>query len=308
MKKVALALAVSAAVLTHSATAATIYDGDRLTFKIKGDWQIQFRDNSDSSSDSDVEFDDLEIKNTITYDLGDDLIAFGQLDYSFDSEANNSANSDSGKLEEAYLGLRNNGFAIRAGKMNTAGDEFGVEKAYEKPYGVGEDQFEQVKDAGDDVIRVDAAFENIKVSVSHDIEGKNGSSDATDLFVRANFDIITVAAAFQSVNNTADSWGLSASFDAGPATIGVDYSVSDIEGQTEDDSTTNLVAKFNATDTTSVAIGFVNEEANGTDNDAWYGNVTYKFPAQKKVALFAEISDSDTADELNVMAGMQIKF
>lgn len=308
MKKVALALAVSAAVLSHTASAATIYDDNGLSFKMKGDWQIQLRDNSNKSDETDVEFDDLEIKNTVTYDLGNGLEAFGQLDFSFDSEANDAATSDSGKLEEAYLGLRSGGIAVRVGKMNTSGDEFGVEKAYEKPHGVGEDQFEQVKDAGNDVIRLDAEFDNVLVSLSHDVEGKDGNSDATDLFITADFDALTVAAAYQTVNNTADSWGLSASFDAGFATFGADYSVSDIDGQTEDDTTANLVAKFNAAETTTVALGFVTEEANGVDNDAWYGNVTYKFPAQKNVALFAEVSDSDSAEEVNVMAGMQIKF
>lgn len=308
MKKVALALAVSTAVLTQAAAAATIYDDKGLTFKMKGDWQIQLRDNSNEADDTDVEFDDLEIKNSITYDLGNGLQAFGQLDFSFDSEANNSATSDSGKLEEAYLGLRSRGVAVRVGKMNTAADEFGVEKAYEKPAGVGEDQFERVKDAGEDVIRVDAEFDNVVVSLSHDVEGKDGNADATDLFVSAGFDALSIAAAYQTVDSTADSWGLSATFNAGFATFGADYSVSDVDGQADDDTTINLVAKFDATETTSIALGYVNGETNGADNDAWYANATYKFPAQKNVSLFAEVSDSDTAEELNVMAGMQIKF
>ncbi|MGH1460465.1 MAG: porin [Neptuniibacter sp.] len=306
MKKITLALAISAAVLSQASNAATIYDDKGLTFKMKGDWQIQLRDNADDTKDLEVEFDDLEIKNTVSYDLGNGLQAFGQLDFSFNSAA--EGGTDGSKLEEAYLGLRNGGVAARVGKMNTAGDEFGVEAAYEKPAGVGEDQFERVKDAGDDVIRVDAEFANVTLSASHEVEANDGDQEATDLFINADFDAVSVAAAFQTVDDTAESWGLSAEFDAGFAKIGADYSVSDIEGQDEDDTTTNLVAKFKATDTTSVAIGFVNYDKNNTDTDAWYANVSYKFPAQKNVKLFAEISDSDAGDETDVLAGMQIKF
>ncbi|MGH1430598.1 MAG: porin [Neptuniibacter sp.] len=306
MKKITLALAISAAVLSQTSNAATIYEDKGLSFKMKGDWQIQLRDYADKSKDLDVEFDDFEIKNTVTYDLGNGLQAFGQLDFSFDKAAEDG--TDGSKLEEAYLGLRNGGVAARVGKMNTAGDEFGVEAAYEKPAGVGEDQFERVKDAGDDVIRVDAEFANVTLSASHEVEANDGDQEATDLFVAADFEAFSVAAAFQTVDDTADSWGLSAEFDAGFAKIGADYSVSDIEGQDEDDTTTNLVAKFKATDTTSVAVGFVNYEKNNTDTDAWYANVSYKFPAQKNVKLFAEISDSDAGGETDVLAGMQIKF
>lgn len=307
MKKIALALAVSAVALSNTAAAATIYDNDGLTFKMKGDWQIQLRDNAEKAKETDVEFDDFEIKNSITYDLGKDLQAFGQLDFSFDREAND-ATSDSAHLEESYLGLRFASTAVRVGKMNTSADEFGVEAAYEKPFGVGEDQFERIKDAGDDVIRIDAGYAGIRFSASHEVEANDGDAAATDLFMRGDFDLVTVAAAFQNVDNTADSWGLSASFDLGMATIGADYSVSDIDGQSEDDSTTNLVAKFKATETTRVALGLVNYEKNGVDNDAWYANVSYSFPAQKNVKLFAEVSDSDAGDEMDVLAGMQLKF
>ena len=37
-------------------------------------------------------------------------------------------------------------------------------------------------------------------------------------------------------------------------------------------------------------------------------NVTYKFPAQKNVSLFAEVSDTDDTDDTDVLAGMRIKF
>ncbi|WP_297305794.1 hypothetical protein [Neptuniibacter sp.] len=44
MKKLILASAI-AALAANSATAATVYENKGLTFKIKGDWQVQLRDN-----------------------------------------------------------------------------------------------------------------------------------------------------------------------------------------------------------------------------------------------------------------------
>lgn len=306
MKKLALVLAVSTAVMTQTASAATLYEKNGLTFKVKGDWQIQLRDYSDKNKNVDVEFDDFELKNTISYDLDDNLQIFGQLDFSFDKAA--EGGTDGSKLEEAYLGVRSGSVKARIGKMNTAGDEFGVEAAYEKPAGVGEDQFERVRDAGDDVIRVDAEFGGVGISASHEVEANDGDDASTGIFISTDFSALSVAAAFQTVDNTADTWGISASYNAGFATIGADYSVSDIEGQTEDNTTTNLVAKFKPMDTTSVAVGLVKYEKNGSDIDAWYANASYKLPAQKNIKLFAEISDSDAGDEMDILAGVQIKF
>jgi predicted porin len=317
MKKLILASAI-AALVANSATAATIYEDKGLTFKVKGDWQIQLRDNGDANEDLEVEYDDLEIKNSVTYDLGNDLQAFGQLDFGFKDAAQDANTTDGSKIEEAYIGLKSHGIAVRVGKMNLAGDEFGVEAAYEELSGaLDEDMFEKNEDAGDDVIRVDAEFENITVAFSHELEAEGSTDDsdfqATDLYVGADFGPLSVAAAYQTLEQNAsnaedDTWGLSASYDAGIATIAADYSSSEDENNVET-SITNLVASFKATKTTKVAVGYQNYEQDGSgDEDGWYANVSYKFPAQKNVKLFAEISDADGQDESNVLAGMQIKF
>jgi predicted porin len=189
MNKKALALAISTIIFSQTPIAATIYDGDGLTYKLKGDWQVQLRDNASKSQELDVEFDDLELKNTVTYELNDNLQVFGQLDFSFDRAAENRQSGD--KLEEAYLGLKYNQVAFRVGKMNTSGDEFGVESAYEKPAGMNEDQFEANVDAGDDVLRIDADFDLVYISISHELESKGNTSQSdqsTDLFITKDFD------------------------------------------------------------------------------------------------------------------------
>lgn len=312
MKKLILASAI-AALAANSATAATIYDDKGLTFKIKGDWQVQLRDNASASKDTEVEFDDLEIKNSVTYDLGNGLKAFGQLDFGFKDAAEDKQSGD--KLEEAYLGLSANGVKVSVGKQNTASDEFGVEGAYETA--LEEDMFDAISTSGDDVIKVEADLDVATVIVSHELEadGENSENgESTDIFVGAEFDAVTVAAAYQTytaANSATDinTWGVSAEFDAGIATIGADFSSSDDESTNLDTEVTNLVASFKASKTTKIKVGFVNYEVeNGADQDTWYANVTYKFPAQKNVSLFAEVSDTDQTDNTDVLAGMRIKF
>lgn len=309
MKKLTLAFAVSTIALAQTSNAITIYDDNGLNYQLKGDWQIQLRDSSSESEDPDIEFDDLELKNTITYDLADNLQAFGQLDFSFDKAAEDQQSGD--KLEEAYMGLRSGNVAFRMGKMNTSGDEFGVEAAYEKPAGVHEDQFEAMVDAGDDVLRVDADFDIAYLSVSHELEAEGNTSEddaSTDLFVSTSFADLTLAAAYQIYDNNADTWGVSAMYDAGIVKLGADYSISDLEDSDLDETTYNLVAKFQATQSTDLVLGYVNVDDDIEKVDAWYTNVSYKFPTQNNVKLFAEISDSDAGDEMDILAGMQIKF
>jgi predicted porin len=302
MKKLILATAI-AALTANTASAATVYENNGLTYKLKGDWQVQLRDKYDDT-DLDVEFDDLEIKNTVIYDLGNDMKAFGQLDFGFKDAAEGKQNGSD--LEESYLGLQIQNVKIKVGKMDLSGDEFGVESYYETPAGIDEDQFDNQATDGDDVIRIDADFDNVFVSASHNLE--NGGNSITDLFVVADFEAVSVAAAYQTIDNTSDTWGISAEFDAGVATLAADFSATDFEGATADAETTNLVAKFKASDTTKIAVGYANFEQGATDVDGWYANVTYKFPAQKNVSLFAEINDSDAGAETDFLAGMRIKF
>ncbi|MCF6280751.1 MAG: porin [Candidatus Polarisedimenticolaceae bacterium] len=63
---------------------------------------------------------------------------------------------------------------------------------------------------------------------------------------------------------------------------------------------------------TKVALGLntLDPDASGADTvQEWYANVTYKFPAQKNVSLFAEIGDTDEDDvDMGYLAGLRIKF
>lgn len=317
MKKLILASAI-AAIAANSASAATIYEGKGLTFKMKGDWQIQLRDDYKKSTDMDVEFDDLEIKNTVIYDLNDNLKAFGQLDFGFKDAAEGKQKGD--KLEEAYIGLQFDNIKVLAGKTGLAGDEFGVEGAYETT--LEEDMFDAVSSSGDDLIRVEAEFDAVNVVFSHEFKAEGNSSEdgeATDIFVSTDFNAVTLAAAYQTFrdagsDNDVNTWGISAEYDAGFVKVGADYSSSEEDGSNSESDVTNLVASFKAAKTTKVKVGYVKLDASddADDADTFYANVTYKFPAQKNVSLFAEVSKTDFdngADvDTDILAGMRIKF
>jgi predicted porin len=318
MKKLIIATAI-AAIAANSASAATIYENNGLTFKMKGDWQVQLRDNASKTKSAEVEFDDLELKNSITYDLGDNLQAYGQLDFGFKDAAEDKQAGDT--LEEAYLGLKMHNVSVQVGKMDNAADDFGVEAAYEDA--LGEDIFDEFGSVdGDDVIRMDATFEMARLAISHELEadGENSENgESTEMYIEGGFDAVTLGAAFQTMKATPaspskDSWGVSASFDAGFAELSLDYGVSDQGLSNNDVAMTNLAATFKASKTTKIAVGYQDHsyDVAGSDMDAIYANVTYKFPAQKNVSIFAEVThiddDAGTDYDLDVLAGMRIKF
>jgi len=152
MKKLILASAITA-IAAGSANAATVYEGNGLKYQVKGDFQIQLRQDIGDDQELDVEFDDLEIKNTITYDLGDDLQAFGQLDFGFKEDAEGI--NDGSDLEEAYVGLKYGAVSVAIGKMDFASDSFGVDRSYESAPGVAEDRFDAQGTNGDDESKAD---------------------------------------------------------------------------------------------------------------------------------------------------------
>jgi len=308
-KSVLIAMAATAG----TAQAATIYEGNGLTYKLKGDWQIQLRQKAGQDKELDVEFDDLELKNSIVYDLNNGLKAFGQLDYSFDGAGNDSS-KESGKLEEAYVGLDFGNVAVAVGRQNLAGDEFGVEAALETH--TAQDRFEQVKDNGDDVIRVDADLNGVTLIASALLSAEssaNGKGEAFDIFAATKLAGVELAAAYQTYSaNTPgaddqNTWGVSAGYSFGKVALAADYSTTDTGSVDKD--VTNLVAVFKLSPTTKTAVGVVKSDEGSSDTTEWYANVQYSFPSQKNVSLFAEIADTDEANaDVGYLAGMRIKF
>ncbi|RCW73448.1 putative porin [Marinobacter nauticus] len=319
MKKLLLAVAVST-VAAGSVNAATVYEKDGFTYKLNGDFQVQFRQATGFDERAEVEYDDLELKNYVAYDLGNDLTAFGRLDFGFKDAAEKDENGSN--LEEAFVGLKYGVASFSFGKQNFATDEFGIEQAIEVET-VDEDRFEGIATDGDDTIRVDIELENVYIAASHEMKTNDGASagidgEYYDLFVATELAGLELAAAYQQARaygsaDSMDTWGISASYDFGFMNLAADYSSTD-----EDDFETtqyNLAAVFAVAATTDVALGMGNKEEDDADDiTEWYANVTYKFPAAKNVSVFAEIAQSDLEDasgddaDMGFLAGMRVKF
>ncbi|MFC4260689.1 porin [Marinobacter lacisalsi] len=311
MKKILLAVAVSVA--AGSANAATVYDANGLTYKVNGDFQIQLRKKIGDDTSEYVDFDDLEIKNYISYDLGGDLAAFGRVDFDFKDQANGKDNVT--PLEEAYVGLRYGVTSFSFGKQNFASDEFGVEEAYEAP--LDEDRFDGVDTDGDDTFRVDVELDNVYLVSSYELEAedKDGiTGEFFDIFAFTDIAGLSLGGGYQKhtplVGDSLDTWGLSAGYDFGIFGLAADYSVTDDSNTDLDTALYNVAATFDVTSTTGIAIGMQNEEEDNADDiTAWYANVTYKFPAQKNVSVFAEVADNDVDEtDMGFLAGMRVKF
>jgi predicted porin len=311
MKKLLLAVAVSVA--AGSASAATVYEGNGLTYTVNGDFQIQLRRDIGDDESEYVDFDDLEIKNYLSYDLGGDMAAFGRVDFDFKDQANGKDNVT--PLEEAYVGLRYGVTSLSFGKQNFASDEFGVEEAYEAP--LAEDRYDAIATDGDDTFRVDVELDRVFLAASYELEAEDKGGiegEYLDLFAATDIAGLELAAAYQQHTplgaDSLDTWGLSAGYDFGIFGLAADYSVTDDSNTDLDTALYNVAATFDVTSTTGLAIGMQNEEEDNADDvTAWYANVTYKFPAQKNVSVFAEVADNDVDNtDMGLLAGMRVKF
>lgn len=317
---VAAAMAAASVVCPDPAQALTVYEKDGLKFSIKGDWQIQLRQDYGKDQDADIEYDDLELKNAVKYDLANGFFAFGQLDFGFKNAADKSDSDEAPHLEEAHIGF---GYEIGDdgefkgwfGKGDSAADAFGIEQAIESP--LGDDAFDNHGATdGDDMIKLGVDFGMVNVLTSYELkadsEKSKGNGEFFDIVAITNYAGFELGLAYQDYQDYGDPdsitlWGISAAYDAKFAKFYVDYS------ETEDVS-----AFINAAVTVpigkQVKIGggyqYEDFDLDGVDGvGAWYTNVTYKFEAAKNVSVFAEIGDTDkSGTDLGWLIGGRIKF
>ncbi|MGM0952964.1 MAG: porin [Pseudomonadota bacterium] len=321
MKKLLLAVAVSS-VAAGSANAATIYEKDGFTYKLNGDLQIQMRQSIGEDERAEVEYDDLELKNYVSYELGNGLTGFGRVDFGFKDAA--EGKQDGSSLEEAYVGMKYGVASFSFGKQNFAGDEFGVEEAYEVAT-IDEDRFDGIATSGDDTVRVDVELDNVYIAASHEMDAADDDGEFYDLFVGTEIVGLELAGAYQQFNpidldDSVGTYGISAAYDFGFMSLAADYSVSDWSddnGWVEEDTTQyNVAAVFGVASTTDVAVGMGNKDSDVDgyeDITEWYANVTYKFPEAKNVSVFAEVADSDEEVDgedvdMGFLAGLRVKF
>ena len=329
MKKTLLVIAIS--FVSASTHAATLYDSDGLTYKINGDIQGQLRQKAGNDQDMDLEFDDLEIKNYVSYELDRSMTAFGRIDFGFKDMANdvsdNEKDDGQAELEEAYFGMAFDSMTVSFGKRATAADEFGVIKTIENDV-ADDDRFDAVETSGDDVIHLETKLQNITLIAAYEMRAK-GSEKANDshfdLFVSTELNGLELGAAYQQFDaeglranggdNGIDTYGLSIAYDFGQFEVAADYSASDADDETDSSNASqyNLATSFAASSNTEIAVGLTetdfDEQTGEEDFAEYYANVTYKFPAHSNVRVFGEIKNTDLDDsDLGYLAGMRIKF
>lgn len=315
MKKViSTAIVASIFAAASAAQAVTVYEKDGFTYKIKGDWQIQLRQDPGQDQDLDLEYDDLEIKNAISYDFSDKFSAFGELDFGFKNAADKSNSDEGPHLEEAYLGFSFDMVSILFGKTDSAADEFGVEGAKETI--VANDAFDEVGAVdGDDLIKVEADFDIVRVVAAYEIEAESEKSDDNgtfvDFYVGAEFAGVEIGAAYQSYEpkggETIDIYGVSAAYSVGAFHVAADYSVAE-----DEETIWNIFTSVKVHKTTKIGAGFVTQDFDEDGKDdvtGYYANVEYKFPQYKNLSVYAEIADSDKDNhDLGYLVGCRFKF
>lgn len=320
IKPILACMMFGGAIGTANAT-VTLFEKDGLKYKLKADWQIQANKDVGSDQDLTLEYDDLELKNIITYDVGNGVTAFGELHFSFNDQADDLNTSDSAgdslkrgtKLEEAFIGFDFGKSKIAIGKTNSAGDEFGVEKAYEK-VGVPEDGFEEIADKGDDLIRYDGDFGPLSIASSYEIESgseASGGESHFDLFASTKIGGVKLAAAYMDYQPSPDDdsvnvTGISASFGFGSADFGLDYSAID-DGSSDKTTISNFVAGFKMGKTGYLGLGVNNVDDGAEDVSGWYANYTHKLAKAKNVRLLGEIGDNNAeGSDLGFILGVRI--
>lgn len=313
MKKLSLAIAVALAATSASVNAATVYKKDGFTFKIDGDIQIQLRRRVGNNEDFHVDIDDSEIKNKLSYDLGNGLTGFAEAHFDNGKDLNGAVES-----EETFVGLKTKKVKVKIGRMDYVTDDFATERGIEEP-GSAESAFDNYGVSGTDVILFEGKAGPVKFAASHDFGRSDGAPSrntdlqSTDVYVTAKFGAIQLGAATQTRQATPTATkiktnGFNAKFKGDGFDVALDTSKSDETGVNY--KITNISVAIPVAKTTKITLGTTDESNTaGTLNDSWYANVVYKFPKAKKVSLFAEISDSDSANSsAGFLAGMRVKF
>lgn len=302
--------------IAGGAQAATIIKKDGLTYKLKGDLQLQLRQDPGDDQNVDIEYDDLEIKNSISYELNENLQAFGQLDFGF-KDAADKDNQDNPELEEAYVGMAYDKVSVLFGKTDNSVDGFGIYGGIESY--LADDAFDYVGQvSGDDLILAEIGFENFTVTASHELEAENEDSEnGSSTEIRADFSMagFSLQAAYQSYEETPeadsiDTYGISLAYDAEFVVVGADYSIADDDS--DETAVWNICVSAPVAETTTVGAGYKSLEFDDDaieDLSSWYANVVYKFPSQKNVSVFAELGDTDEDNvDPGALVGLRVKF
>ncbi len=330
MKLLPLAVAFGLIATSGAANAATIFKQGGLTYKVDGDIQIQLRRDNDEDNNTEIDIDDSELKNKITYDLGSGYKAFAEAHFDIGKDEDGEV-----EAEETFVGFKNKVFKISFGRQDYVTDDFATERAIEEPF--AESAFEEDSATGandrfdndgavdgEDVISASIRAGAFDIHFSQDLGGEDEDDfSSSDLYVTAKvnkyFQVGVAAQVLEEEGGLeSDTYGVNFEAKLGPVSLAGDYSEKDIDDVDNlDIEVLNLSAGFKVAKNTKAIIGYTNIDNDSLgDVDVYYANVTYKFPKAKNVSVFAEIQgisdntniDDFSEDQTGFLAGMRIKF
>ncbi|MGH1441567.1 MAG: porin [Cellvibrionaceae bacterium] len=302
MKKLNLAMAISLLAAAGSTHAATIYEGKGIKYTVKGDIQVQLLQDAGDNEDLDVNYDDAELKNNITYDVGNGTKAFAQVDYDFKKES----------TEETYVGLDFGGFKFWVGETDYVTDNFEVEKNIDV-VDIDGDSFSQ--DESEDLIAVEFSVGPATIAMSYDLEVGDDEETSFDIYSEIPAGPVEIMLAYQAyelATISTDTFGIGGTAKLGGVKFGLSYTSTDSDTDTDDKDNISAVVSFLLAKTLSGTLGYDIQDFDADsveDIDTWYANVVYKFPAAKNVSVFAELANTDEDDsDVGYLFGMRVKF
>lgn len=262
MKKTLVALAVTA--FATSASALTVYENEGS--KVDFDGSIRLRlDNEKSKTDkattkrahTNLHNDGSRFGVKVKHDLGDDLFAFGRLEFRFNGGERAKSTDQFGDLyaHRAYVGFGSKAYGeVSFGRQVTIGDDI-AQSGFDNAYGTFDGT---LTSAGKAVVRYDyKGIEGLQVGVDYRFAEKrdaNGEVAKDELksgygagvtydFKVAEGQSATVATGYTrdnyvtgtNVKHHKDAWQVGAKYTVDALTLGVDYAGSfEKEGTSKD--------------------------------------------------------------------------
>lgn len=298
--KVCMVTLIAVFAASFSVNAATVYDKDGTKLGVKGDYQIQLRQDIGADEDLYVDYDDL----TVTFDAKQELdygwTAFGVLKMDWKGQAHGDADN---AVDEGFVGVDFGMVSISMGRLYWGSDDFEVEEAieFDGGYAIPEDE-------GSDSARIDVDLDVVKAALSGDLEVEDNESVA-EAYIYTGFKGLEAGVLYQSYKDNADAdsldtIGARAGYDFGPVYLGADYTTNDVQDNI------NAVVVVPVLSKTKVALGYGLESPDDSvadDVNSWYVNAVHKLGGG--VSVHAEIGDTDEDDaDMGYLAGMRFKF
>ncbi len=298
--KVCLMAVIALLAASFTASAATVFEKDGTKLSLKGDYQIQLRQDIGEDEDLYVDYDDL----TVTFDAKQELdygwTAFGVLKMDWKGQAHGDADN---AVDEGFVGVDFGMVSVSMGRLDWGSDDFEVEEAIEFDGG-----YAVPEEMGSDSFRVDVDLDVVKAALSGDLEVEDNES-AAEAYIYTGFKGLEAGVLYQNYKDNADAdsldtIGVRAGYDFGPVYLGADYTTNDNQDNA------NAVVVVPILSKTKIALGYGLKSPDAADEDdvnSWYANVVHKLGGG--VSVHAEIGDTDEdGTDMGYLAGLRFKF